>query len=115
MTLRKGTPQLLAHHALAEQVMSGDNSYDIKRTSLRNPDYFVSGGLHNHVGEWRKLLSSVVKDQEVFSYIEHGVDDTSFLSILKVISKANYTILTCHQGGNLQIQAVAKNLLHLLQ
>ena len=115
VTLGKGTFQLPAHHERAEQVLSDNNSYDINKLPLRDPDAFVLGGVHNHVDEWRKILSSGVKDKEVLSYIEQGVDVKSFLSILKVISKANHTILTCHRDSIFQIQVVAKNLLHLLQ
>ena len=84
MTLGKGTPQLPANHVRAEQVLSGYNSYDINKLPLRDPDAFVSGGVHNHVDEWRKILSSGVKDQEVLSYIEQGDDVTSFFKQFKV-------------------------------
>ena len=84
MTLGKGTPQLPAHHVRAEQVLSGNNSYDINKLPLRDPDAFVSGGVHNDVDEWRKVLSSGVKDQEVLSYIEQGDDVTSFFKQFKV-------------------------------
>ena len=83
MTLGKGTPQLPAHNVRAEQVLSGNNSYDINKLPLRDPDAFVSGGVHNHVDEWRKILSSGVKDKEVLSYIEQGVDFTSFFKHFK--------------------------------
>ena len=49
VTLGKGIPQLPAHHVRAEQVLSGYNSYDINKLLLRDPDAFVSGGVHNHV------------------------------------------------------------------
>ena len=46
VTSGKGTPQLPAHHVHVEQVLSGNNSYDINKLPLRDPDAFVSGGVH---------------------------------------------------------------------
>ena len=83
VTLEKGSPQLLAHHACAEDVLRGDNSYNINKLPLRDPDNFVSGGLHNQVAEWRKILSSGVQDKEILTYIENGVDVKSFFKHFK--------------------------------
>ena len=83
VTLEKDSPQLLAHHARAEDVIRGDCSYNINKLPLQDPDKFVSGGLHKHVAEWRKILSSDVTDKEVLSYIENGVDVTSFFRHFK--------------------------------
>ena len=80
--LGKGSPQLLAHHARAEQVVRGKEHYDINTLPLRNPDTFVSCGLHNHVNEWRKILSSDERD-EVISYIRDGIDITSLFRPFK--------------------------------
>ena len=73
VTLGKHSPQLRAHHQRAEEAIHGENCYDINILPLRNPESFVSGGLHKHVDEWRKILSSGEGD-EVLSYIEKGVD-----------------------------------------
>ena len=59
-----------------------ESCYDINILPLRNPESFVSGGLHKHVDEWRKLLSSGEGD-ELFSYIEKGVDVSSLFRHFK--------------------------------
>ena len=77
VTLRQGTPQYLTHHVRAEEVINADKSHDINSFPLRNPDAFISGGLHRHVDEWENKYSSDERDKEVLSYIENGVDVTS--------------------------------------
>ena len=63
-------------------MIHGENCYDINILPLRNPESFVSGGLHKHVDEWRKTLSSEERD-EVLSYIEKGVDVSSLFRHFK--------------------------------
>ena len=63
-------------------MIHGESCYDINILPLRNPESFVSGGLHKHVDEWRKILSSGEGD-EVFSYIEKGVDVSSLFRHFK--------------------------------
>ena len=93
VTLGKGSPQLLAHHARAEPVVRGEDIYDINTLPLRNPDTFVSGGLHNHVNECRKVLSSD-ETAKMISYIRDRIDVTPFLGLSKAILKANNTTVT---------------------
>ena len=63
-------------------MIHGENCYDINILPLRNPKSFVSGGLHKHVDEWRKILSSG-EGGEVLSYIEEGVDVSSLFRHFK--------------------------------
>ena len=63
-------------------MIHGESCYDIKILPLRNLESSVSGGLHKHVDEWRKILSSG-KGYEVLSYIEKGVDVSSLFRHFK--------------------------------
>ena len=70
-------------------MLHGVNCYDISILPLRNPESFVSGGLHKHVDERRKILSSGEGD-EVLSYIEEVALLIECLHVIKLSIQAVY-------------------------
>ena len=75
----------------------------------------ISHGDVSVMDEWRKYCLRGSKIKRFFLTLSKELMLHHSLSILKVISNANHTILICHRDSIFRIQVVAKNLLHLLQ
>lgn len=49
-----------------------------KDVLFRNPEGFVAGETHRHVGKWEKILDLNPKQQETLHYIRHKVNVREF-------------------------------------
>lgn len=64
------------------ELPSKDISYDYPRMedlSFRDPDSFVAGGVHSHVGTWEKICNQGSEAQRVLGWIKDGVDLYEFM------------------------------------
>ena len=75
----RGEPQSVAtptpSPVLVSQCSAKASAKDIL---FRDPESFVAGEIHRHVGEWENILGSYSKQQEVFHHIRHKVNVKEF-------------------------------------
>ena len=63
-------------HVPAEKVIETQTSLDANTLSLRDPQYFVAGQLHQCINEWNYILdqNSNEHSEVIRSWIQHGLD-----------------------------------------
>ena len=75
----RGEPQSVAtltpSPVLVSQCSAKASAKDVL---FRDPESFVAGEFHRHVGEWEKNLGAYSKQQEVLHYIRHKVNVKEF-------------------------------------
>ena len=71
----RGEPQSVATPTSSPVLVSQCSAKaSAKDVLFRDPESFVAGEIHRHVGEWEKILGAYSKQQEVLHYIRHKVN-----------------------------------------
>ena len=77
----RGEPQSVATPTSSPVLVSQCSAKaSAKDVLFRDPESFVAGEIHRHVGEWEKILGSYSKQQEVLHYIRHKVNVKEFFA-----------------------------------
>lgn len=83
VTLEGDIPSPSIHVLQAEDVLEGNNDFDIKTLPLRDPNYFVSGQIHDNLRDWQQLLEGNDQNGDVLKWLEHGVNVYDFFRHFK--------------------------------
>ena len=70
------------HLPSAEDVLNGAD-FDINLLSLRNPDFFVSGQIHENLVNWQAILGENDQSDEILKWLTNGVDVMEFFKHFK--------------------------------
>ena len=92
VTLGGGDPSLSTIFTSVEDVLEGLIEFDIMSLPLRDPEYFIAGGLHEHLNNWEFLVrdfGSSCDSFDAFKWVKSGVDVTEFF---------------CHFKGNFKFE-----------
>jgi len=94
----RGEPQSVATPTSSPVLVSQCSAKaSAKDVLFRNPESFVAGEIHRHVGEWEKIGGSYSNQQEVLHYIRYKVNVKEFFVSFRGIFKVRSMILLCLQ------------------
>jgi len=82
VTLGGEIPSPATHGPSAEDVLKNAD-FDINSLPLRDPNFFVSGQIHEHLSNWQVILRDTVQSENIMNWLENGVNVNDFFTHFK--------------------------------